>query len=58
MEERSKIITSIFNAIYSGNFDKVEEKIRELNKDYDIKNLDPKQVTSLMTLFDFPIDKV
>lgn len=57
LEKRNKIISDIFNAIYSGNFDTIDEKIFELNKDYDINNFDQEEIVSLMVMFDFPIDK-
>lgn len=55
--ERSKIISEIFSAIYSKKFDNLSKKINELNRVYDINKFESNQITSLMTMFDFPVDK-
>ncbi|NHI91620.1 MAG: hypothetical protein EAX96_03885 [Candidatus Lokiarchaeota archaeon] len=56
-EERNNKIDKIFQAIFSKKFDEVKEKIKDLNKDYDINNFNSTEITSLTTMFDFPIEK-
>ena len=56
-EKRNMIISEIFSSINSRKLDDIEEKIKELNADYDITNFNEKEIVSLMVMFDFPIDK-